>query len=193
MPISTTFTIAVATYYLHGFELVSLPVSTTSTLYTPFEVTIAGKSANKSSIGLVVSTASSSQILSMLVSYVAFENSTEKYKAGILQFDSGSAGALTASVTIPQTPLAVIHGVSGFTIGNLQAGTSFRATLANSAFSFAFTPNVTYLNYHYFAVPNTNDPCYFCQGLPYDFNGTCVAQCLNGAAPTNGQCTNCPA
>lgn len=72
MPINSTFTTAVAIYFLHGFELVSLPVSSSSSVYTPFEVTITGKSSNKTNIVLVVSTASSSQILSMLVSYIAF-------------------------------------------------------------------------------------------------------------------------
>ena len=192
MPINSTFTTAVAIYFLHGFELVSLPVSSSSSVYTPFEVTITGKSSNKTNIVLVVSTASSSQILSMLVSYIAFENSTNLYSAGILQFDSGSAAALSAAVSLPTTILASIHGTSGFAMANSQTSTSFSATLANSAYSFAFSPNITYLNYHFFAVPDLSNPCYFCQGLPFDFNGTCVASCLGGAAPVNGQCTSCP-
>ena len=139
-----------------------------------------------------MSTVSSAQILSMLVSYIAFENSTNLYSAGILQFDSGSAGALSATVSLPTSIQASIHGVSGFAIGNIQTSTSFSVMFTPPALSFTFTPNVTYLNYQFFAVPTPTDPCYFCQGLPYDFNGTCVAQCIGGAAPVNGQCTSCP-
>ena len=67
-----TFNVAVAVYFLNGFQLSSLPVTTGSNVQTPFEVAISGKSSSKTEIVLVISTASSSQIFSLLISYLAF-------------------------------------------------------------------------------------------------------------------------
>ena len=72
IPIRKAFTVAVAVYFLNGFQLSSLPVTTGSNVHTPFEVAISGKSSSKTEIVLVISTSSSSQIFSLLISYLAF-------------------------------------------------------------------------------------------------------------------------
>ncbi len=152
---------------------------------------VTGKSSNTSSITLVVSTVSASQVFSLIISYVAFENQTNYYTAGVLQFNSATASFLNAPVSLP-TALASIDGLSGFLIANLNSVTSFSATIVNaSLIQFNINPSTTYLNYQYFIVPAKNNLCYFCQTNNIQFNGTCVSQCPQGS-PTNGTCSTCP-
>ena len=140
-----------------------------------------------------MSTVSSSQIFSLLISYLAFENHTQIYQAGMLQFQSATASSLSAPVTLPSSKLAIIDGIGGFVINNRNSTVSIDATLNSNSFQFNFLPNVTYLNYQYFVIPDNNDPCFFCQNSPYLYNGACVSQCPQGGSPTNGQCSSCPA
>jgi hypothetical protein len=111
---------------------------------------------------LVISTVTSTQIFSLIVSYVAYESQVKTYKAGVLQFSSATASFLNAPVSIPASTLAFIDGLSGFSINNLQTPVSFSAAVNSSAFQFNINPSATYLNYQFFAVPNAGNTCFFC-------------------------------
>ena len=109
----------------------------------------------------------------------------------MLQFQSATASSLNAPVSIPSS-LAFIDGLSGFVINNQNSTVSIDASVNGNSFQFIFNPNITYLNYQYFVIPDKGDPCFFCENSPYLFNGNCVAQCPQGGQPNNGQCSSCP-
>jgi hypothetical protein len=158
-------------------------------------VAVTGKSSNLTTIVLVVSASSISQIFSLHISYIAFENATNLYSAGLLQFDSGSAASLTSSITIPASPLVFFDGLSGFVLYNQQTVISLDAAFnGQSELKFTLSPNATYLNYQYFVVPDPGNPCFVCESRPLFQQGACVAQCSQGS-PVNGQCNSsvCPA
>ena len=79
----------------------------------------------------------------------------------MLQFESATASSLNAPVTIPSY-LIFIDGISGFVINNLNGQISIDANLLGNSFSFNFNPNVTYLNYQYFVIPDKGNTCFYC-------------------------------
>jgi hypothetical protein len=62
--------------------------------------------------------------------------------------------------------------------------------LVNNTYQFTITPSTNYINYQYFYINNTGNPCFFCEQHPINLNGTCVSQCQGNLTAT-GQCDAC--
>ena len=103
---------------------------------TPFEVQIQGVSSNNSDLNLFISTTTATQVYSLMVSYIVFQNSSNLYFGAFEYNPSGGTTTtfLSTTVKLPLTPLAQLSGFSGFILPNIDGSTSFSMSLTNSSY-----------------------------------------------------------
>jgi hypothetical protein len=143
--------------------------------FTPFEIQTKGISSNVSSLELIVSTTTASQIYSLTISFIVFQNSSNLY-FGAFEYNplsSTPSPFLSTPVNIPLTALAQLWGISGMIIPNLYGSSSFSTLLLNSTFQFSSTPGISYLTYQYFSIVATNK-CFICQQHSFLHESTCL-------------------
>jgi len=79
LPIQSKFNNLSAVYFISGMELATTSVGGVLGKFTPFEIQTKGISSNVSSLELIISTTTASQIYSLTISFIVFQNSSNLY------------------------------------------------------------------------------------------------------------------
>ena len=150
---------------------------------SPYELQIAASSANVSGIAVTLSVTTITQVNSIYISYVAYQNTNLNIAMGSYAYDpnNGEGFAHAPAITIPRN-YARVYGITGFIINYNAQGITFKTEWTGFEFKFhlGISEELTkHLTYHYIFFIGSE--CGDCPGYPISFNGTCVNVCPTGS------------
>ena len=129
LPISTTFSNLQALYFLNGYEIASLQ---SGSYNSPFEVQLINLSQGQHSLTLIVSATTETQVYSLLISYLAFDNSSSSFSSGNYQYSSlNAASYLSVDAFMNNSVAFIFAGINGFILPNNQANTQLSSVFVN--------------------------------------------------------------
>ena len=129
LPISTTISNLQALYFLNGYEIASLQ---SGSYNSPFEVQLINLSQGQHSLTLIVSATTETQVYSLLISYLAFDNSSSSFSSGNYQYSSlNAASYLSVDASMNSSVAFIFAGINGFILPNNQANTQLSSVFVN--------------------------------------------------------------
>ena len=163
--------------FLHGFEISTMPFSQDQR--SPYELQISASSTNTSGISVTFSVTTITQVNSIYISYIAYQETSLSLITGRYSYDptSGYGLAHTPNTMIPRN-YARVYGISGFIINYNQQRIMFGTEWTGHEFYFHLGPSQTlvqYLSYQYIFF--TGSECQDCPGYSISHEGSCVNFC----------------
>ena len=146
---------------------------------SPYEIQLSASSANVSGIAVTLSTTTITQVNSLYISYVAYQESSLRIASGNYAYDpkNGEGFIHAPKVLIPRN-YARIFGITGFIINFANQNIYFDTEWTSFEFHFKFDLGeqfAQYLSFEYLFFVGSE--CQDCAGYPYSYNGTCVNIC----------------
>ena len=118
-----------ALYFLNGYEIASLQ---SGSYNSPFEVQLINLSQGQHSLTLIVSATTETQVYSLLISYLAFDNSSSSFSSGNYQYSSlNAASYLSVDASMNSSVAFIFAGINGFILPNNQANTQLSSVFVN--------------------------------------------------------------
>lgn len=83
---------------------------------------------------MIISATTQTEVYSLLISYIAIDNSSTSLFNGNYQYSSlTSAAYLNIPLNIQSTPLILFGGINGFIMPNVQGDTQFSSNFRNNS------------------------------------------------------------
>lgn len=163
--------------FLHGFEITTMPFS--ENRRSPYEIQLGSSVANTSGIAVTLSVTTITQVNSIYISYIAYQDTVLRVIDGSYAYDlkTGEGLAHAPIISVPRN-YARLYGMSGLIINFNYQSVYFSTEWTGHEFHFGLGASETlvqYLTYEYIFFAGSE--CEDCPGYPISFNGTCVNAC----------------
>lgn len=163
---------------------------------SPFEFQIISSSANITGIAVSISVTTSTQVNSLYISYVAFQQSTLAIMGGGYVYDAITDGVNNALYYAPETIIpknfARIYGLTGFLLMYNKNRINFNTRWDGFAFNFNFGDKNLLKYFSFSFIFFTGSQCQDCVGYQILDNNSCVNVCPLGTSLTpENTCINC--
>ena len=146
---------------------------------SPYELQLGSSVANTSGIAVTLSVTTITQVNSIYISYIAYQDTVLRVIHGSYAYDlkTGEGLAHAPLTSVPRN-YARLYGISGLIINFNYQSLYFSTLWTGHEFQFGLAASeslVQYLTYEYIFFAGSE--CEDCPGYPISFNGTCVNAC----------------